>query len=327
MSLTATFTGIGVHPTVVTARARSSRTIEVRFSEPMRVNSALLDEDNYVLFHDGVSVDVAVLSVALIYPSAEDAVMLTVDVDPTIGIDNYAVRVDTSIVDVAGNTLAGDDAWGPFGEPVTDNVEYFSGLDWTVSDHCALGQARMLEQFKTLPVFEGVLCATLDPGGDIERAADDVKNRRSLDTAFGKGLDKLGELYKRPRNGDVDDDYRLYLKAEALNVSSRGHPDEIIAIISQLRGDETDDLIYHEHYPAGISISDVITSDDTETVNRIGERFAGILRKAKPAGVRLVYSWIDGDAIYFVWDGDDGGGWQEEDEQPDGDGGIWMEGV
>jgi hypothetical protein len=312
MTLVATYVGIGDPPRVgVDARALSPRTVRVNFSETMKVNAAIQNIASYTITEDVGSTAVAVTDVSLGSAFSPTYVILTLDADLSVGFDNYNVLVTSGVKDVAGNSLDEDH----------DNDD-FSGLDFGVLDHCEDAKARLLEQFKRTNLAD-LICALCEPAGDLERAIADIRSYRSLDTAFGIGLDRLGQLYRRPRNGRDDEDYRVILKVEAFKVSSKGTPNDIITLITMLDdGVDPESIIYEEHYPAGILVSSTVP---------LGSRLRGvergeILKSAKPAGVRLVYLFTEDGAELFGWDDDlDALPWGEESD--DEIGGIWAEGI
>lgn len=303
MAITASFVGIGVAPRVlVDARALSPRTVRVNFSEAMKVNTAIGLKASYTIDAAEGSTSVEVTDVSLGTGTNPAYVVLTVDVDFSVGIDNYNVQVASTVKDVAGNPIDED-----------YNNDFFGGLDFGVLDHCEAAKARLLEQFKRTNLPD-LLCALTEPAGDLERAFADIRQYRSLDTAFGVGLDRIGSLYQRPRNGRVDEDYRTILKVEAFKVSSKGTGNDLIRLLQMLDDAiDPDSIVYEEHYPAGVLLSSTVPAGA-----RLRGRERGmILKSAAPAGVRLNYQFREQGVPIFGWHGDSrAAGWGA---------GIWAE--
>jgi hypothetical protein len=106
-------------------------------------------------------------------------------------------------------------------------------------------------------------------------------------------------------------------------VGGRGRPDELLDLIIELdAGFGLSEIHLIEHYPAGLIISFVVPAGEQIT----GEQFASILRRAKPAGVRLVSLFHESGVGLFGWDEVLADLPFEEETDPT-TGGIWAEGV
>lgn len=192
------------------------------------------------------------------------------------------------------------------------------------TDECLAAIDRLLEQFKGRPRLQGLICALADRGQPIKNALEDTKNFRSLDTATGTQLDRLGELYKETRAGKTDDQYRAFLKALALIVASRGRSNEHLdALVFLDNGFAPSAISLVPHYPAGF----IMTAEVPFPQVDLGFEFARVLRKIPPSGVKfmLMFEYPD-TTSHFVWSGDTGSGFAEV-SSPGSTGGVWAEAV
>ena len=318
MPLSGPYIGIGVAPQVTEAFADATNRVRVLFSEPMRADAALQDPASYVITPDGGSDARVVTAVSLEPTAAPTYVILVLDGDLTVGVDNYNVAVDPAIEDVAHNPI----------DPAHDDADFSGDHASTTLDHCAAALARLLQQFKGRPKLEATICALTTGAQDLEQAMVDTLAFRSLGTAFGAQLDRLGETLRQPRDGLTDAAYRIILQAKVLVLSSKGHADELIAILLLLDdGFAPSAITYAEHHPAAY----VLTCDVPAGGQLIGERFARLLREAKPTGVYYHLDFQEEDTVLFTWAfvaGSDAAppadsGWEEESSP--GIGGVWAE--
>jgi len=159
-----------------------------------------------------------------------------------------------------------------------------------ITNHCALAKAKLLEQFKTKPRIESILCDVyIAQVQDLETALYDLITERTLDNAVGAQLDILGEVIGQGRLGLDDDDYRALLKARVLANRSDGQAETLIGIMVLVYGVGAD-ITLTEPDPASVRIV-VLTESVFDP-----EILFGVLMDAKSAGVRLVYVYIEQDA-------------------------------
>lgn len=298
MPLSGPFVGIGIDPRVASASAETSRRVRVYFNEPMTVNAAIADPASYTITEDVGSdartVDAVVLEPGAAYPTYA---LLYLDGDLTIGTLNYNVAVDLAVEDAAGNGL----------DAAFDDAD-FDGAHLPIDDtHCTSAKDRLAAQFRK-PNIEALVCLLADRAQDLDQVLVDMFGTRSLDTAYGAQLDRLGETLGYARNGKSDADYRLRLRARAQFIASRGRPDELLALLLFLDNgftvSEGGSIVLLEHYPATAILNGTLVLEDQQ---QIGMEFAyGFLHPAAPAGVRLIHEFWETDVILFQMQEDGG---------------------
>lgn len=168
----------------------------------------------------------------------------------------------------------------------------------TILDHVDRAVGRLLAQFREKPKLEGLVRALVSEAQTLEGVMQSLSRVRSIDDAEGVQLDLIGRIVGREREGMLDADYRLWLKAQiALSLSS-GTPDEILTIFRLLFPDS--DVELEEQYPAAF-------------VMRVGGAFPGsvpqvmkLLLSAKPVAVRVLMesSDVPDDAAFTLSDDD-----------------------
>lgn len=112
---------------------------------------------------------------------------------------------------------------------------------------------RIWKQFEGAASWEtlmGVIGATFQ---QLELGLGSVDQTRYIRTAYGRGLDELGELVGLPRGALTDDElYRLAIIADAATLFSSGTVPEVVEIVRALLGNET---TVAQYYPAQVVIS------------------------------------------------------------------------
>jgi hypothetical protein len=287
LPLSDTFVGIGVAPEVVSAFAETTRRVRVVFSEPMDAASGIADSASYTITADVGSAARTVVSVSLEPAVSPTYVLLVLDGDLTVGTDNYNVAVDTTVTDAAGNELdaAADDADfdGTHADPLTD--------------HCEEAKARLAYQHRGQERIEDLICVFAERMQAPDQALIDTRSFRSIDTAFGEQLDRIGAIIGITRKGLDDEEYRIRLRAKAQVIRSRGRPDELLNILTTLddgfTASEGGNITLVESFPATVILNGtLVPSGDVER----GAEFAqSYLRPAKPAGVRLIHEFWETD--------------------------------
>jgi len=193
-----------------------------------------------------------------------------------------------------------------------------------VTDEADRAMARLVSQFRGRERIELLIRLLADEAQPALDAFEDIKAKRSLVDAEGAQLDAIGALYRFPRDGLLDAEYRPLLQAFAVLVSSRGRPQDLIRTLETMDdGHAPSSLRLVEHHPAGMIMTATVEDGD----QRYGEKMGRLLRRQKAAGVSFVFLFqYDTEADHFVWSGETGEGWAEETD-PSGTGGIWAEGV
>lgn len=178
---------------------------------------------------------------------------------------------------------------------------------------CTAGQARLIEVLKR-PRVQRYLCILLNQVDDLIGAVGGVLAGRSLSTAIGIQLDRIGQLYGFLRQGADDATYRARLQALAVVAGSAGAPDELLDVLLTLDdGDDASSIAYVPHYPAAFILTYTVAAGAWLEGMLWGE----ILRRADPSGVQSVLLFYERDVDIFGWSGESGVGW---------DAGIWAEG-
>ena len=101
-------------------------------------------------------------------------------------------------------------------------------------DHVTDGLSRLLTQYKGKTRMEAVLTAYLEQVQELETAFFELLELRFLDTVVGVPLDVAGKILGEPRNGRVDELYRVALKARALINYSEGTPENLLEVLLAL---------------------------------------------------------------------------------------------
>lgn len=280
---------------MLSATAIGTALVRVIYSEPM--GSGALDPANYTITPDGGSDARTVTGVAFDGDAPALGVILTLDGNLTPGVDNYNVAADSDVRDFAGNSI----------DAAYDDVD-FSGTYTApaIVSACDAGLARLLSQFGSSPLLRALICSLADPADLLAQALTDVQTYRSLDTAIGVQLDALGDLIGLLRNGDVDADYRRFLRAKVAANASHGHADELIEILELLdNGFAPSEITLTEHFPATVILHALVPEVGGLT---LGARFVEILRQAKANAVRLILEFEEDGVVLFTFDEDVGAG-------------------
>lgn len=141
-------------------------------------------------------------------------------------------------------------------------------------DRVASGLSRLLSQFKDSPNVEGLLSSFLEELQLFENSIEEVSAAFDIDTAIGVQLDVLGRIVGQPREGRIDDVYRLWINARILINQSSGTAEEIYQVVSLLTGDMAPGSFkIEENYPAGFlfTIYNSISQEDVQTIKDIVE--------------------------------------------------------
>lgn len=82
------------------------------------------------------------------------------------------------------------------------------------TDHVARARAKILAQFRKAPFLRALIEIRARKWQAIEDAAWEVLDAQTIETAIGVGLDAIGVLVGRGRDGATDALYRLALRAQ-----------------------------------------------------------------------------------------------------------------
>jgi hypothetical protein len=148
--------------------------------------------------------------------------------------------------------------------------------------HIADAKKRLIQQYKGKPRIESLVEAFVQDFQNLETVGKDLNENRSIDTATGNTLDRLGDIVGLDReSGQSDDDYRILLKSKIGQNVSQGEPERIIDIARVLTGANL--VLLDERYPAGLAVGVDVPVPTQDEINMLIE----ILDKASAAGVRF----------------------------------------
>lgn len=98
------------------------------------------------------------------------------------------------------------------------------------------GKDLLLSQLKGKTYYEALLSAFLTPLQSIEDDIFEIRNHQALDNAENDMLDKWGELVGISRQGRLDPEYLIQIKAKiAINIS-KGTIEEVASIFNLITG-------------------------------------------------------------------------------------------
>lgn len=202
------------------------------------------------------------------------------------------------------------------------------------NDHEDEAINRLAYQFKDKPRIAGLITSFVEQYQIAENVFFDLIQERTLFTAVGDQLDGIGAIVGEARKGRNDTDYRLGIMARIAINTSKGTPENFIAVFALLVS--AGRIQYFPYYPAeveayadvnieyttsadadsfafdggsdGLGFGDVFDADTggelaALTAQNIDELYL-VLQKVLPGGVRLNYiGWFDGEEA-FGFEGD-----------------------
>ena len=115
-------------------------------------------------------------------------------------------------------------------------------------DYIGIALSRLTSQFDKSPLVRAFVQAMVTPLVDVENTADDLRDKRWIDTAVGKQLDGCGAIVGVLRQGRSDDEYRSAIKFQIFVNTSNATPEEMMVGLRTLT--MPDDVQYIEQYPA-----------------------------------------------------------------------------
>lgn len=150
--------------------------------------------------------------------------------------------------------------------------------------HIQDAKKRLIQQYKGKPNTESLLEAFVQEFQNLESLGKQLNEMRSVNTATGNTLDRLGSVVGQRRlPGQSDDDYRVLVKSKISQNVSQGEPERLIEVYKTLN--TTTLVILEENFPASVSFeSDHVFADQAE-VNMLLE----ILEKTAAAAVRIEF--------------------------------------
>lgn len=121
-----------------------------------------------------------------------------------------------------------------------------------ILDHADRAKSVMLSQFADSTNLKGVVDAIASEIQELEEVIYDVLTKRvNIDLAEGQGLDLIGSIVGRKRNGFSDADYRDLLRLQIAINNSKGNPEPISSTVKNITGSSF--IQTQEQFPAGIT--------------------------------------------------------------------------
>ena len=137
-----------------------------------------------------------------------------------------------------------------------------------IPNHVAQALARLREQYQSKPNIEALIQSWTNQIQELEEITSDMSTNRTVNSAVGIQLDRLGELLNRPREGRTDEQYRIVLLAKISQNISRGTPEDVINVFKVLTSSAKVYLSDDEHGEIYLLADHVLTQDDVNTIIR-----------------------------------------------------------
>lgn len=134
-------------------------------------------------------------------------------------------------------------------------------------DYESIALSRLTGFFEAKPRVRGVVGSLPQQLTILEAVANQVKNERSIDTAIGIQLDKVGDIVGEKRRGRDDETYRQAIKFRVFVNVSKGRPSDLIQATLTLT--QADDVQYLESYPATAYLFSNGYAADSETQQQV----------------------------------------------------------
>ena len=166
-------------------------------------------------------------------------------------------------------------------------------------DHAGKMLARLAEEFRK-PRIAAVLTGEAAQYQAIEDAYWQLLTEFGVDTATGHALDVLGRIVGEPRQGALDADYRLRVRARIRVNRSDGTIEDIIEVVRLLIGSvllPSATIKLTEYYPAAfvLRITGLVISATQALI------YSSFIKQARGAGIGSGFGWQEtADADAFV---------------------------
>ena len=115
-------------------------------------------------------------------------------------------------------------------------------------DYVGIAKSRLAGRINQKPLVEALLSALPNQLYILELTLDQLKNERSIDTAIGIQLDKVGEIVGELRQGRDDETYRQFIRFRVFVNISKGRPHDLS--YATRFATQADDVQYLEFFPA-----------------------------------------------------------------------------
>ncbi len=168
-----------------------------------------------------------------------------------------------------------------------------------IEDYLAELKEKQLTQFKNSPNFNALLKSIATQLDELENAIFDVKMKRSVLTAEGVTLSKVGAIVGEYRslNGIAatdDEVYRFLILARIIINNSEGTRENILDLLRTLGATN---IYMHDDYPASMTINYTGIDPDFLSVAQVKDL---IEQGTQPIGINLGYYTNE----YFGFDSD-----------------------
>lgn len=185
-----------------------------------------------------------------------------------------------------------------------------------ITDHAGEAVARLPMQHRDQPGIEAMVRALAAQAQEIETAIIDLLLDRTVETAIGVHLDRIGDIVGETRDGETDDEiYRRRVRARIYANRSSGTAEELIRIVHVLqttneRAENKAVISRQDIAHVVVKIEPRVGLEGGATPAAVADVMIAFLRDAKVAGVRLILeSTPYGIDETFVWD--TGPGWDQ----------------
>lgn len=152
-----------------------------------------------------------------------------------------------------------------------------------ITDHVARGISRVLSQFKDSKSVLGIIAALASEVQQVEDGLFGMLALRSIDSATGVHLDRIGKIVGELRDGRDDAAYRIGIRARVLLNKSSGTTPEILALFRML---VTNKLRLEEFDPAAL-----VLHIETEAVSNPDALYK-VLQAIAADGVRALLHYL-----------------------------------
>lgn len=168
----------------------------------------------------------------------------------------------------------------PGGDPYDPEIDPFGDLTYE-SDHAGAAVDLLLQQFKGLPLIEGMIESYANRVQELENALWDILIASDIDQAAAGQLDGLGSLVGEGRADRGDTEYRAAIRIRILINRCNGRHAEMLRILMLYLNADTGNVALRDRGTAGLSLNVYVDVPSDPANLRV------IAYTIKPAGVNL----------------------------------------
>jgi hypothetical protein len=142
-----------------------------------------------------------------------------------------------------------------------------------VSNRIELAKDLLLQQFKNKPNINALLEVLVNRLQELENNLNDIQQVRTLENAYGRWLDDIGEEAGVSRGDYMDNDYKTAIKIAYARRSSSASVDDILRIVMLLTND--DEVTIINPYPYYLELCGFLwcVKDSTDGLRSIAKLF------------------------------------------------------